>query len=154
WQRALARDHDVGLLELGEHASARGDIALPLLAQLDRPGRAIQQLRVGLLFEERDRAADRGGRATELATRRREAPFVDRDDEHLHCIEAIHAASAIGGPWPKKLPTRSRDDNGHVRLRIRVEADHHHPARVTGLRARRTRLTTRIQTRPMTGETK
>ena len=38
-------------------------------------------------------------------------------------------------------------------LELAEQRRHHHPARVAGLRVKRTRLTTTTHTRPMTGET-
>src|SRR5262249_45121709 len=116
WHRALSRDDGIGLLELGEHAPARSDIALPLLAQLNRPRRSIQQFAASPLFEEGNRAADRGGRAAKLAPCGCETPLVDRDDKHFHCIEAIHAIPQAEDPWVEKLPTPLRCDNRRAHI--------------------------------------
>jgi len=88
--RSLACRQDIGLLEIGQHAPAGGGIALAGLAQLDQACRAVEQLHADIALEEGHGAADGGGRASELAARAGKAPFVERGDEDLHGVDAVH----------------------------------------------------------------
>ncbi|MGY3419788.1 hypothetical protein ACVWZW_000263 [Bradyrhizobium sp. F1.13.4] len=82
----------VSLLQFGEHAATDRDIALALLAQLDRTCGPVQQLGTDPLLQERNGAAHRRRRTAELAARSREAALVHRKDKHLHRIQTIHTS--------------------------------------------------------------
>jgi hypothetical protein len=56
-----ARRHDIGLLEIGQHAPAGYGVALAGFAQLDRAGRAMEKLHADMPFKKGHGAAHRGG---------------------------------------------------------------------------------------------
>ncbi len=50
----------------------------------------MEQLHANMALKEGHGAAHRGGRASELAARPGEAAFVERGDEDLHGVDAVH----------------------------------------------------------------
>jgi hypothetical protein len=50
----------------------------------------MEQLHADMALEEGHGTAHGGGRASELAARPSEAAFVERGDEDLHGVDAIH----------------------------------------------------------------
>lgn len=88
--RFSARRHEVGLLEVGQQAPADGRITHAGFAQPAGACCAMEKLRSDMAFKEGHGAADRGGRASELAARRCEAAFIKRGNEDLHNVNAVH----------------------------------------------------------------
>ncbi|MGY3588102.1 glycine/D-amino acid oxidase-like deaminating enzyme [Bradyrhizobium sp. USDA 4350] len=93
--RPLAAGRDVGLLELAEDPPARRRVTLAGVAQLQRPRRAMKQFGADMMFEERDRPADRRRRAPQLPPRTGKAALVDRRDEDLHGVDAVHRSPRV-----------------------------------------------------------
>ena len=88
--RSLACRQDISLLEIGQHAPAGGGVALAGFAQLDQACRAMEKLHTDMIFKKGHSAAYGGGRATELASRPGKAALIERGDEDLHRVDAIH----------------------------------------------------------------
>jgi hypothetical protein len=88
--RASVAHAGLGLRHLG-HQPARGlEIALAVVGERQRAGRARQQPGAEVLFERRDLLADGALRARQLARDGREAAGFDDPDKGVHGLKTVH----------------------------------------------------------------
>ncbi len=119
WLGVDAGGRGLGILHLGENASAVLQITLPGFAQVHLAGGAYQQLGADALFEGCHGPGDAGRRQVKAPRSRGEPLLLGDTDEHLHFLKPVHVLSHLAAPARQAPRTRSIIHGHDVRERTR-----------------------------------